>query len=80
MIQPKQATEATLTEDAYSPQFAPEDRESPFLILLDRVTNFQAIAAVVLALLLFLMLGWGMRDNNAQLRERVESITGEAVP
>jgi hypothetical protein len=68
MIQPKQATEGAQT------------RETDFIGQLDAFTNLGVVGAFLALIVCLLWVGEWMRDNNAQLRERVERITGEAAP
>ena len=68
MIQPKQATEGA------------EKRETNFIGQLDTFTNLGVVGAFLALIVCLLWVGEWMRDNNAQLRERVEAITGEAAP
>jgi hypothetical protein len=57
-----------------------ETRETDFIGQLDTFTNLGVIGAFLALIVCLLWVGEWMRDNNAQLRERVETITGEAVP
>ena len=57
-----------------------EKRETDFIGQLDTFTNLGVIGAFFALIVCLLWVGEWMRDNNAQLRERVERITGEVAP
>jgi hypothetical protein len=57
-----------------------DSRETDFIGQLDAFTNLGVIGAFFALIVCLLWVGEWMRDNNAQLRDRVEAITGEAAP